>query len=72
MTTMATKCMLDHSFKPLAASAIATGILYHTRETAGCVPGWTSALNRLTCQDTEQCVVIFMRQMSGGAIFCRI
>jgi len=54
VTSMATKCMLDHSFKPLAASAIATGILYHTRETAGCVPVWTSALSRLTGHDAEQ------------------
>ena len=28
---MATKCMIDHSFKALPASAIATGIIYFTR-----------------------------------------
>lgn len=28
--SLATKCIVDHRFKPLPASAIATGILYHT------------------------------------------
>lgn len=53
VTSLATKCLFDHSFKPLAASAIATGILYYVRETAGCVPIWTHTLSRLTGHDAD-------------------
>jgi len=48
---MATKCMIDHSFKALPASAIATGIIYFTREINMCEPLWTTALSRLTGHD---------------------
>lgn len=51
VTRMATKCMVDHSFKALPASAIAAGIIYFTRETAMVEPVWTSALSRLTGHD---------------------
>lgn len=47
----ATKCMVDHSFKALPASAIATGIIYFTRELNCCEPLWTTALSRLTGHD---------------------
>lgn len=51
VTSLATKCMLDHSFKPLPASAIATGIIYFTRESYMCDPVWTPALSSLTGHD---------------------
>jgi len=51
ITALATKCMVEHSFKPIAASAVATGILYFTREALGLRPVWSSALSRITGHD---------------------
>lgn len=51
VTSLATRCMLDHSFKYLPASSIATGIIYFTRESYMCEPVWTPALSTLTGHD---------------------
>ena len=51
LVSLATKCMLDHEFKPLPASAIATGILYFVRESQGCAPVWSPSLTRITGHD---------------------
>lgn len=51
VTALATKCMLDPSFKALPASAIATGIIYFTRESYMCTPVWTPTLSALCGHD---------------------
>ena len=51
VTALATKTMVNHAFKPIAASAIATGILYFTRKSNMCMPVWSSALSRITGHD---------------------
>jgi hypothetical protein len=48
---LSTKCMVNEAFKPLPASAIATGIIYFVRESNFCEPTWTPALSRLTGHD---------------------
>ena len=49
--TLASKCMLDHEFKALPSSAIATGILYFIRESTNIEPVWCPSLSRITGHD---------------------
>jgi hypothetical protein len=48
---LCTKCLFEHVFKPLPASAIATAILYHLRDELGCHPVWSCNLTRITGHD---------------------
>lgn len=71
--SLATDCMLDGRFKSLKASAVACGILYHARATAGVTPIWRPELTAMCFHDphtsqTVQRVVQLLAQINCNSV----
>ena len=69
---IATRCVVDHRFKALPASVIATAIFYYARETTAhpIKSVWCPALSRLTGHDASSSKSVQQALLLLDQVFC--